>query len=58
MADTTNRLAGIAFITVDGQNYMLQADLTYRVSKVERESLVGQDTVHGYSEKPSTGMIS
>lgn len=58
MADQTNRLAGIAFISVDGQNYMLQADLTYRVSTVERESLIGQDTVHGYSEKPSTGMIS
>lgn len=58
MADTTNRLAGIAFISVDGQSYMLQGDLTYRLSKVERESLVGQDTVHGYSEKPSPGMIS
>ncbi|ARK44739.1 phage tail tube protein [Burkholderia pseudomallei] len=58
MADNTNRLAGIAFISVDGQNYMLQGDLTYRVSTIERESLIGQDTVHGYSEKPSTGMIS
>jgi hypothetical protein len=58
LSDTTNRLAGIAFISVDGQSYMLQADLTYRVSTVERESLIGQDTVHGYSEKPSTGKIS
>lgn len=58
MADNTNRLAGIAYISVDGQNYMLQADLTYRVSTIERESLVGQDAVHGYGEKPSTGMIS
>lgn len=58
MADTTNRLAGIAFISVDGQSYMLQADLTYRVSNISRETLVGQDTVHGYSEKPEAGMIS
>jgi hypothetical protein len=39
LADNTNRLAGIAFISVDGQSYMLQADLTYRVSTVERETL-------------------
>lgn len=58
MADNTNRLAGVAFISVDGQSYMLQADLTYRVSNVSRETLIGQDTVHGYSEKPEAGMIS
>lgn len=58
MADTSNRLAGIAFITVDGQSYMLEADAAYKVSKVKRETKVGQDTVHGYGEKPEPGMIS
>lgn len=58
MADTTNRLAGIAYLTVDGQSYMLSGDLGYSPSKVSRETLIGQDRVHGYSEKPSPGHIS
>jgi hypothetical protein len=57
-ADNSNRLAGIAFLTVDGQSYMLEADASYKVSIVKRETLTGQDTVHGYSEKPEPGMIS
>lgn len=58
MADTTNRLAGVAYLTVDGTNYMLAGDFTYSVSKVSRETLVGQDRVHGYSEKPVAGKMS
>ncbi len=58
MADTTNRLAGVAYLTVDGTNYMLAGDFTYSVSKVSRETLTGQDRVHGYSEKPVAGKMS
>lgn len=58
MADTTNRLAGIAYLSVDGQSYMLAGDLAYSPSKVTRETLIGQDRVHGYSEKPHAGFIS
>lgn len=58
MADTTNRQAGIAFVMVDGVQYMLSGDLSYCVSTVERETLVGQDRVHGYSEKPNAPYIS
>lgn len=58
MADTTNRLAGVAYISVDGSTYMLSGDLAYQVSKVERKTLVGQDAVHGYSEMPVPGHIA
>lgn len=58
MADTTNRLAGVAYLSVDGKNYMLAGDFSYSVSKVSRETLIGQDRVHGYSEKPHAGMMS
>lgn len=58
MADTTNRLAGVAYLSVDGKNYMLAGDFGYSVSKVSRETLIGQDRVHGYSEKPHAGMMS
>lgn len=58
MAADPNRLAGVAYISVDGKSLMLAGDLSYRVSKVTRETLVGQDAVHGYSEKPEAGFIS
>jgi hypothetical protein len=58
MADTSRRLAGVAYITVDGTTYMLAADLTYSPSKVSRETMTGMDGVHGYSEKPKAGFIS
>lgn len=58
MSDTTNRLAGIAFVAVDGQNHMLQGEAAYGVSTVTRTTLVGQDAVHGYSEVPHPGFIS
>jgi len=58
MADTTNRLAGIAYLSVDGQRYMLAGDLAYKVSTITRETMTGQDAVHGYAEKPTAGSIS
>ena len=58
MADNTNRLAGIATISADGQSFMLSGDLSYGVSTFSRETMIGQDRVHGYSEKPHAGFIS
>ena len=58
MADTINRLAGIATLTVNGASIMLTGDLAYGVSSISRETLIGQDRVHGYSEKPHAGFIS
>src|SRR6516225_7019226 len=58
MAANPNRLAGIANISVDGQNYMLAADLAYSPGSVARETLIGQDRIHGFSEKPRAPFIS
>jgi hypothetical protein len=58
MADLTNRLAGIASITVGGTTYLLQGALTWSPSKVTRDTLAGQDQVHGYKEMPVAGFIS
>jgi hypothetical protein len=58
MANDTNRLAGTAYLSVDGVTYMLAGDFEYNPSKVSRESLTGMDRVHGYSEKPNTPHIS
>lgn len=37
---------------------MLAGDFAYNPSKVSRETLIGQDRVHGYSEKPHAGSMS
>lgn len=58
MADNTNLLAGIASLTIDGVNYLVAGDLKYQVSGRKRETLEGQDSIHGYSEKPRAGKIS
>lgn len=57
-AATSNRLAGTANLSVDGQTYMLVGDFEYNPSTRTRETLTGMDTVHGYSEKPVSGHIS
>lgn len=58
MADTTNRLAGVAYLSVDGQSYMVAGEITYKVSSVKRETLSGPSGVQGYSEMPIPGSIS
>lgn len=57
MGDTTNRLAGTAFLSVNGITYQLEGALTYSPVKVMRETLKGQDGVHGYKEMPEPGKI-
>jgi len=58
MANNTGLIAGVAYLTVDGVNYQLEGDLRYDVGSVTRESKVGQDTVHGFSEMPKAPSIS
>lgn len=58
MADNSNRLAGVCYVTIDGANYMAAGDFAYKVSGVKRETLIGQDGVHGYKETPIPGAIS
>lgn len=58
MADTTNRLAGVAYLSVDGQSYQLAGEVSYSVSRVKRTSLSGPSGVQGYSEEPIPGSIS
>ncbi|HEV2365398.1 MAG TPA: phage tail tube protein [Caulobacteraceae bacterium] len=55
---TPNRLAGTAYISVDGVSYALVGDFSYGVSTVKRETLVGMDGVHGFKETPIAGFVS
>jgi hypothetical protein len=52
-----NRLAGVAYITINGVSYSISGECTYRPSGSKRETLTGQDGPHGYSEIPQPGKI-
>lgn len=50
MSDTSNRLAGTAYVTVDGITVMVAGSFKYSPSRVKRETVMGMDGVHGYKE--------
>ncbi len=59
MANTVQlnqRLGGTNFFNLDGLSYLL-VEGSWRPSTPTRESLKGQDGVHGYSEKPEVGRM-
>jgi hypothetical protein len=56
--NNTNRLAGLATITVDGISYLLSGELEWSVDAVTRKTLNGMDQVHGFSEEPLAPFIS
>lgn len=53
-----NRLAGTAYLTIDGKNVALVGDFEWDAGDAVRESLAGMDGVHGYKEKPKINKIS
>lgn len=56
MADS-QRLAGVASVTIDGRAFSIAGEGTYAPSGAGREALTGQDGYHGYSERPMPGRI-
>jgi Phage tail tube protein len=52
------RIAGIAFLKVNGQLYPLRGNFTVSPSALERAGIAGQDYIHGYSEMPRLPAIS
>jgi Phage tail tube protein len=51
------RIAGVAFLKVNGNQYPLRGNLTVSPSPFERAMIAGQDYVHGYSELPRVPYI-
>lgn len=51
------KFAGIAFLTVQGQQFRLRGNFTVSPSPVERTMIAGQDGVHGYQELPRVPFI-
>ncbi len=51
------RVAGIAYIKVDGSQYPARGNFTVHPNKKERTGIAGQDGVHGFSEMPRVPAI-
>ena len=51
------RVAGTAYVTMDGNQLALKGNLTVSLSKVERTGIAGLDRTHGYMEKPRVQYI-
>jgi Phage tail tube protein len=51
------RVAGIAFLKVDGDLLPLRGNFTVSPTALERAGIAGQDYVHGYSELPRVPYI-
>jgi hypothetical protein len=51
------RIAGVAYIFVDGAQYPLRGDLTVSTDTIEREGVAGMDGVHGFTESPRVPWI-
>jgi Phage tail tube protein len=51
------RVAGTAYLKVDGNQYPLRGNFTVTPSMIERAGIAGQDYIHGYSEMPRVPSI-
>lgn len=51
-------IAGTIALTIDGATYAVAGQCEYLVDSTQRETLKGQDGVHGYKEMPNEGYIS
>ena len=54
----SQRIAGIAYLKVDGALYPLRGNFTVSPSALERAGIAGQDYIHGFSEMPRLPVIS
>lgn len=46
------RIAGICFFKVDGQQYPLRGSFKVQPFNTKKEGIAGQDGIHGYKETP------
>jgi hypothetical protein len=53
-----NKVGGVAFLKVDGRQYLLRGDLTVSPDAYERTGVAGQDSIHGYTETPRVPFIT
>ena len=53
----SQRVGGHIYIKVDGELYSAKGSFTHNFGISTREEVIGQDGVHGYTEKPKAAFI-
>src|SRR5262245_667523 len=53
----SQRIGGIAYLKVDGDQKPLRGNFTVSPSPIERNGVAGQDYVHGFTEMPRVPYI-
>jgi len=56
--DNSRRVAGQAWLTVDGVSFSVVGEPTWRVANVTRETLVSLSAIDGYRETITPGFIA
>lgn len=51
------RVGGIIFFKINGQQYKAKGEFTYNLGRPKRETVVGAEGVHGYKETPQAPFI-
>lgn len=51
------RIAGVAYVFVDGRQYPLRGNLVISTDTIERTGVAGQDGIHGFTETPRVPFI-
>lgn len=54
----TKAIAGVAYVKVNGKQYMLRGSGQADIGEFDREGQAGQDGVHGFTQKPKVPSIS
>lgn len=54
---STARRAGTLFLQINGEIYDALGDFSYNLGEPKRETIVGADRVHGFSETPQAPFI-
>ncbi|MDE1901520.1 MAG: phage tail tube protein [Alphaproteobacteria bacterium] len=57
MADTSRRVAGTAYFSVDGVSYSMTGEVGYSPSTYKRETVINVDGTKNYIETPIQGYI-
>jgi hypothetical protein len=50
-------IGGVAYLKVNGFQYMLRGDLVVSSDSLKRTGIAGQDSVHGFTETPAVPYI-
>jgi hypothetical protein len=53
----SNKVGGIAYVKLNGITYPLRGNAKHKPGKKSREAVIGQDSLHGFKEKPEAPQI-